>query len=153
MFNEITWKEGEKQTQKYMIEHGYKILYTNFQCAGVELDIVSILPAKVQDKVFKSEIKKRIKSAQTSKMKRFFKQNYKKMRKNLHDLLVITEVKARANSNFGTGLEAVDSNKVYRMKKGADYLLQKREFKDYQVRFDISSVDGGEINYIENAFK
>lgn len=152
MFNEMTWREGEKQAQDYMRTHGYKILYTNFQCAGIELDIVAILSAREQKKILKSEIKKRINSTENAKKKQFFKENYKKMRKRLADILIITEVKARATAKYGLGVEAVDSNKMYSMKKGADYLLSKREFKNMQVRFDIASIDSGKITYIENAF-
>ena len=52
MFNERTWKEGEKITQEYMKKNGYKIVYTNFSCVGVELDIVAIL-AKILPFLFR----------------------------------------------------------------------------------------------------
>lgn len=153
MYNEAVWKDGEKQAQEYMREHGYKIVYTNFQCVGIELDIVAVLPRKEQDKILKEEIKKRKNQTTDAKMKRFFTSSYKKMRKNLTDLLVITEVKARSSDKYGIGAQGVDSTKIYNIKKGADYLLQKPEFEGMQVRFDIASVDSGEVNYLENAFQ
>ena len=153
MFNETVWKDGEKQAQEYMRDHGYNIIYTNFQCVGIELDIVATLSKKIQDKILKEEIKKRKNSTKDAKMKQFYAKSYKNMRKNLTDLLVITEVKARSSDKYGIGAEGVDSTKMYNIKKGADYLLQKPEFAGLQVRFDIASVDSGEVNYIENAFQ
>lgn len=153
MYNEAVWKDGEKQAQEYMRDHGYKIVYTNFQCVGIELDIVATLSKKVQVKTLKEEIKKRIKFTNDVKIKRFLANSYKNLKKQLSDLLVITEVKARSSDKYGIGAEGVDSTKMYNIKKGADYLLQKPEFAGLQVRFDIASVDSGEVNYIENAFQ
>lgn len=152
MFNENTWKEGEKLTAEYMKEFGYKIVYTNFHCAGVELDIVAILPRKVQIKKLKAELKEKLKIEKNEKLRSLFKQHFQNLQKNVEDLLIITEVKARMTNTFGTGAEAVDSTKIYHMKKGADYLLSKAEFQGMQIRFDIASVDANKVTYIENAF-
>ncbi len=43
MFNEKTWRDGEKLVQEHLKKNGYKLVYTNFDVAGVELDIVSVL--------------------------------------------------------------------------------------------------------------
>ncbi len=152
MFNKITWKEGEALAKKYMQENGYKIIFTNFQCVGAELDIVAILPRREQIKRLEAELKANLNQEQDKQTRAFFKANFKNLKKNLRDILVITEVKARSNSAFGTGLEAVDKNKVYHMKRGADVLLQRREFSSLQVRFDIASVDDNKVTYYENAF-
>ncbi len=152
MFNENTWKEGELKTQQYMKMQGYKIIYTNFSCRGAELDIVAILPIKPQIKKLKLELKEKLKQEINSNLKKLYKQNYKNLKKDLNEILVITEVKARASEKFGEGVEAIDSIKMYHMNNGADYLLQKSEFKGMQVRFDVASVDSGKLTYIENAF-
>ena len=77
MFNENTWKDGEAIAQRYMRKLGYKILYTNFSCVGVELDIVAILPKKVQCKKLKDGLKNKIKENKNRKntikiLKRYF---------------------------------------------------------------------------------
>ena len=60
MFNDLTWRESEQKVQEYMRENGFKILETNFSCVGVELDIVAILPKKIQKKQAKNDMKQRI---------------------------------------------------------------------------------------------
>ena len=49
MFNEKTWKDGEKLVQDYLKKSGYKVRFTNLDVAGVELDVVSVLTvSKIQ---------------------------------------------------------------------------------------------------------
>lgn len=152
MFNDITWKDGEEKTVEYMKNNGYKILYTNFSCVGVELDIVAILSVEEQKKKLKLELNESIKNETNRKNYKILKKSYKGMVDSLTDLLVITEVKARASHKYGLGADAINSFKMNNIKKGAEYLLRDKKFKNMQVRFDVSSVDAGKINYIENAF-
>ena len=67
-------------------------------------------------------------------------------------LLVITEVKARSSDKFGKGYESVGKMKQTHIKRGAKVLMKNSKFTDFSVRFDVASVDGGVISYIENAF-
>ena len=76
-------------------------------------------------------------------------------------LLVFCEVKSRQSLIFGIPVEAVDSNKVRRLRRVASwYLSQKmninRLYDDFDMRFDVVEVvfvaDEYEINQIENAF-
>jgi Holliday junction resolvase-like predicted endonuclease len=155
MFNENTWKYGEEKVQNYMKENGYKILYTNFSCVGVELDIVSIFSKKLQIKKLKVELKNNIKILKQSNEKdkiMLLKNTYKNSINNLTDLLVITEVKTRATDKYGLGIESIGEYKIRNIRKGAKYLLLKNEFKNMQVRFDVASLDGENLTYIENAF-
>ncbi|MBQ8425543.1 MAG: YraN family protein [Clostridia bacterium] len=155
MFNENTWKYGEEKVQNYMKKNGYKILYTNFSCVGVELDIVSIFPKKSQIKKLKIKLKNDIKKLKENNEKDkilVFKNNFKNCINNLTDLFVITEVKSRATDKYGLGSEAVNDYKIKNIKKGANYFLLKDEYKNMQVRFDVASVDGENLTYIENAF-
>ena len=55
MFNRLTWKEGEALAARYMKKAGYKIVYTNFSCVHVELDIVAILSKSAQKSKMKKE--------------------------------------------------------------------------------------------------
>ena len=150
MYNELTWKESEQKVQEYMKNKGYKILWTNFSCVGVELDIVAILSKSVQKKLAKIETKQRI--LQDKKHKSIYKNSLKNALKTFQDLLVITEVKGRETDKFGLGSEAVSEMKKNNIIRGARFLQSERGFSKYQIRFDVASVDSGKINYIEDAF-
>ena len=163
MFNDDTWKIGEQMAQEYMKKAGYKIVYTNFAERGFELDIVAILPKKIQFKNLKIDTKKRIaelkeqlkdsKKKDKAKAKiKLLKNNIKKVKETQKDLLVITEVKSRADDRFGKGCECIDLKKRSHLIRGAKYLMQMKEFQGMQVRFDIASVDYNKITYIENSF-
>ena len=151
MINKTVWKEGEKRATEYMKNNGFKIIKTNFSCVGVELDIVAILPKQAQKKSIKTKLKQMIKSAD-KKEKKMLKISFKARMKQVEDLLVITEVKARTNDNYGEGKEAVSEQKQFNIIRGARYLQSLPEFAGYQIRFDVASVDGDEISYIEDAF-
>lgn len=150
MYNEITWKESEREVQLFMKNNGYKILMTNFSHVGVELDIVSILSKSVQKKKMKQETKRRM--IEDRPHRKVYKNSYKNALKELTDLLVITEVKGRANDKFGKGFEAITEQKIHNIVRGARFLQKDGKFKNCQIRFDVASVDNGEITYIENAF-
>lgn len=152
MYNEQTWKMGEQLAQDYMKKQGYKIIYTNFSGTGFELDIVARLPKKVQYKSLKNEYKKKIKNAKTSQNKKILQNNLKNLKNSLSDILVITEVKARADDRFGKGCECIDLKKRQHLIRGAKFLMKKPEFAGMQVRFDVASVDYGKVTYIENSF-
>ena len=163
MFNDDTWKIGEQMAQEYMKKAGYKIVYTNFAERGFELDIVAILPKKIQFKNLKIDTKKKItelkvqlkdsekKDKAKAKIK-LLKNNINKVKETQKDLLVITEVKSRADDRFGKGCECIDLKKRSHLIRGAKYLMQMKEFQGMQVRFDIASVDYNKITYIENSF-
>ena len=152
MFNENTWKEGELLALKFMKKLGYKIVFTNFNAVGVELDIVAIYPKKVQQKVLKTKLKEEIKQISNKNDAMLLKQNYNLAKKTCNDLLVITEVKARSTEKFGLGAEAVSLKKQAHIRRGAEFLLKMDRFRNATVRFDVASVDAGKVNYIENAF-
>ena len=152
MFNENTWKEGELLALKFMKKLGYKIVFTNFNAVGVELDIVAICPKKVQQKVLKTKLKEEIKQTSNKNNAMLLKHNYNLAKKTCNDLLVITEVKARSTEKFGLGAEAVSLKKQAHIRRGAEFLLKMDRFRNATVRFDVASVDAGKVNYIENAF-
>ena len=152
MYNDETWKMGEQIAQQYMKKHGYKIIYTNFAERGFELDIVAILPKKRQFKSLKVETKEKIKMAKTDKQKLLLKNNLKNLKSKLKDMLIITEVKSRADDRFGKGCECIDLKKRSHLIRGAKFLTQMEKFKGMQVRFDVASVDYGKVTYIENSF-
>lgn len=152
MFNLNTWKDGEANVQAYMKKHGYKIVYTNYSCVGVELDIVAIQPKKLQIKNLQQELKQKLKDEKDLAKRSVQKKIYQNLITQTNDILVITEVKSRSSEDFGHGYEAIDLKKRAHLIRGAEYLRSQKEFKNYQVRFDVASVDAGKIEYIENAF-
>lgn len=152
MFNERIWKEGERRTKHYLEEHGYKVVYTNYSCMGIELDIVSILSIAEQKKKIKKELEEKLFLEKDPEKKKTLKKTYKGMMKGLKNLLVITEVKSRTTDRYGKGSEAVTNYKREHVKRGAEFLLTQPEFKKMQPRFDVSSVDDGIITYSEDAF-
>ena len=150
MFKETTWKDCENKVQEYMKRKGYKIIYTNFSCVGVELDIVAILPKKVQIKLLKQEFKQRI--LEDKARKKLYICSLRALLKTKEDVLVITEVKGRETDKYGLGMEAVSDYKKNNLIRGARFLQKDKHFDKMQMRFDVASVDGGKITYIENAF-
>lgn len=152
MFNKETWKDGERETAIYLKRLGYKIVYTNFSCPVAELDIVSIYPKKLQQKKLENEMKQKLKETDNKTKKDNIKISYKNIIRNVTDLLVITEVKSRSNNKFGYGYDSIDLKKRQHLIRGAKYLLLDKKFENMQVRFDASSVDSGQITYIENSF-
>ena len=146
----MTWIESERKVQDFMREKGFKILETNFSCAGVELDIVAILPKKIQKQKAKNEMKQKV--LEDKKHGSVYKNSFKNMLKTFQDLLVIVEVKGRETDKFGKGFDAISEQKKHNIIRGARFLQTSRNFENYQIRFDVASVDNGEITYIENAF-
>lgn len=67
------------------------------------------------------------------------------------DTYVFVEVKTRSGSEFGKGYEAVDSVKQSKIVKCARLYCQKHSINAL-CRFDVISIDSGEITHIENAF-
>ena len=150
MFKETTWRESENKVQEYMKKRGYKIIYTNFSCVGVELDIVAILPKKVQKNGLKKEYK--TKMIEDKPRRNIYKHSLKTCLKMINDLLIVTEVKGRETDKYGLGSEAVSDNKRHHIIRGARFLQKDKRFKKMQFRFDVASVDSGIITYLEDAF-
>ena len=152
MFNENTWKSGEKLALDYLKKNGYKIKYTNYSCAGVELDIVAIFSKRLQQKKLKEELKQKLQSSNNKIYADSIKKAYKNLSKDVKDILVIVEVKSRANEKYGLGADAISVSKKRNIIKGAKYLLKDYKFQDTQFRFDVISVDSDKVIHIEDAF-
>ena len=150
MFKETTWKDGEKKVQNYMKRRGYKIIYTNFSCVGVELDIVSILPKKIQIQALKQEYKQKM--LDDKPHRKLYRCSLKSLLKTIDDMLVITEVKARETDKYGLGSESISDFKKQNIIRGARFLQKDARFEKMKFRFDVASVDTGKITYIKDAF-
>ncbi|MBU3688608.1 MAG: YraN family protein [Acidimicrobiales bacterium mtb01] len=68
------------------------------------------------------------------------------------DVVVVCEVKARANDYFGHPALAVDQRKQSRLRRLAAAWLAEHRPGRVTVRFDVAAVSGARVDVIENAF-
>lgn len=153
MFDEKVWKTGELEALKYMKKCGYKIITTNFSGKGFELDIVAKQNKSKLVKKLRADFKEKLKNASTYEEVQALRQSFLVQKKNMKHLLIITEVKARTNNKYGKGFDAVSETKQEKLVLGAKWLLGQRKYQNFNVRFDVASIDGEELSYIENAFE
>jgi putative endonuclease len=69
------------------------------------------------------------------------------------DVIVFIEVKKRNQNRWGRGAEAVDYRKRRRIAGVAAHYISARSLSEVNVRFDVASLDGASLEYIENAFQ
>ena len=65
--------------------------------------------------------------------------------------IVFCEVKTRRSERYGAAAEAVDRRKQMRIRSLAVQWLKANNHRG-QLRFDVATVTGVEVNVIENAF-
>lgn len=72
------------------------------------------------------------------------------------EYLVFTEVRYRKREDFGGALESVDSRKQAKLRRTAEFYLQKHNLTDQACRFDILCLSGElsrpDFNWLQNAF-
>ncbi|MCX7759654.1 MAG: YraN family protein [Hydrogenothermaceae bacterium] len=67
--------------------------------------------------------------------------------------LVFVEVRSRSYDTFGKALESIDIKKRMKLSKMANYYLTNLNQHFDEVRFDVVSITGDEIEHIKNAFE
>ncbi len=67
--------------------------------------------------------------------------------------LVFCEVKTRESDRFGQGIEAVGISKQKRYIRAASLFVAKKEYRNYDVRFDVIEILRDKINHVEDAFR
>lgn len=67
-------------------------------------------------------------------------------------LVVICEVKARANNDFGSALEAMTEEKIRRVRRAGFQFLRTLEEPGLTVRFDVATVTGVQLEMFHDAF-
>ncbi|MCR5580139.1 MAG: YraN family protein [Pseudobutyrivibrio sp.] len=68
--------------------------------------------------------------------------------------LVFVEVKYRKSAAKGTGLEAVNYNKMRKICRVADFYMYSRKLSGAtSVRFDVIAIEEGHLKHIINAFE
>lgn len=68
------------------------------------------------------------------------------------DLVAFCEVKTRATADFGSPAEAVGEDKRRRLRHLARLWLAEAPRRPAEVRFDVASVVGDDVDVIEAAF-
>lgn len=68
------------------------------------------------------------------------------------DTIVFVEVKRRETLKLGRPIEAIDYRKELKIKRVAEYYLNKTKIYEVNVRFDVIEILGKEISHIKNAF-
>ncbi len=68
--------------------------------------------------------------------------------------LVFVEVKGRRSLSFGSAKEAVVYNKQKRIQEGAKLFMLKNNLNenDYNIRFDIITIENNKVEWVKNAF-
>ena len=66
--------------------------------------------------------------------------------------VVFCEVKTRTTDRFGAPVEAITRDKRQRLRVLAGKWLEQSTMKASQIRFDVASVMGGEVEVLEGAF-
>lgn len=69
-------------------------------------------------------------------------------------VIVFVEVKKRMGDEYGSGIEAVDFNKVKKIVRLAQQYLRRRGLSDKcKVRFDVIGIHRDKLEHIEDAFR
>ncbi len=68
------------------------------------------------------------------------------------DTLVFVEVKYRRAGHFGGAIAAVTPQKQQKLRLTANWYLQQQGLSQSPCRFDVLTIDGDTINWIQNAF-
>lgn len=140
---------GEALAAEYLEKKGYKIVGRNVKLTSCEVDIIAegyfdkfgnLMPLKPQKGNFVTRL-----------LGKIFKKN-NRVRTDGERTLVFVEVKTRENEEHGAPEEAVDAYKKGRHVTAAKSYLLKHSEQNTPVRFDVITVEDGEINHIENAF-
>ena len=70
----------------------------------------------------------------------------------LGNVLVICEVKARANDDFGSPLEAISARKQFVLQRAAYEFVEHHELSSMHLRFDVAAVTGVVVDVLCDAF-
>ncbi len=67
--------------------------------------------------------------------------------------IVFIEVKRRDNLDYGEPEKFVDKKKIDKMIKFAKLFLMKKDYRNYDVRFDVLTFSKSGLHHIEDAFR
>ena len=142
MNNVKKWAEGETLAQNYLKKCGYEILATNYKNVLGEIDIIA-KDTRARQLV---ALENRLNNGKITS------EEYARYKKMCADTIVFVEVKARASEKYGLGLEAVNTAKQRKIVQAATVYLKQKGKIDANVRFDVISITGDNLEHIKNAF-
>jgi putative endonuclease len=67
-------------------------------------------------------------------------------------MLVVCEVKARADDTWGSGLEAVTARKQLRIRRATAEMIASLGLRGVHIRFDVAAVTGVHLDVVTDAF-
>ncbi len=70
----------------------------------------------------------------------------------LDDVIVFVEVKYRKSEHYGRGFDSINLKKIKSISRVARVFMLKNKYTNCNIRFDVASIDGGELVYYKNAF-
>lgn len=155
MNNIKTGVEGEVKASIYLKNNGYKIIDRNVKIGNGEIDIIAILPKRIQKKKLKSLFRNKIKTnglIDKANLK-FDRKVLNNNIKTISDIIVFIEVKNRSSKKFGNPYDAVDDNKQHVLERACISYLKKHNKTNVSARFDVISIIDEKIEHIENAFE
>ena len=68
------------------------------------------------------------------------------------NLIVVCEVKTRANNKYGTPVDALTPTKQLRVRRAGFAFVHTLDEKGLRVRFDVAAIVGTHLEIIEDAF-
>ena len=117
---------GERLAAEWYRKHGYEVLAQNWRIREGELDLIVGRGGLVRIGLDRAGLDR-------------------------PGLVVFVEVKARAASRFGTPAEAITRAKALRIRRLAARWLAANHQRGVEVRFDVVSVLGSQVEVIEAA--
>ncbi len=67
-------------------------------------------------------------------------------------ILIFVEVRSKSGSAYGSGLESITRKKIRNIIESARFYIHKNSLYSHNVRFDVASIDGNKLTYVEGAF-
>ncbi len=68
------------------------------------------------------------------------------------NLLVFVEVRSRSYNSFGKPFETINKAKIKKIIKTSQAYISKNNLHNFDVRFDVISIENGELIHIKSAF-
>jgi putative endonuclease len=68
------------------------------------------------------------------------------------NVLVFVEVRSKSYTYFGKPFETINKSKIQKIIKTAQIFISKNYLSEYDVRFDVISIEKEKINHIQSAF-
>ncbi len=68
------------------------------------------------------------------------------------NILIFIEVRSKSYNHFGKPFETIDKNKIKKILKTAQTYISKENLDNFDIRFDVISIENGKLTHIKSAF-